>query len=398
MKGRCVRLQTKRKSCFLPQSGYKRRAWHVQTITTTTEAQKGFYPTPLELADKLLTDIDWDYIETVLEPSAGKGDLVKATAKNAHVSRYNDKGLEVDCVEIDPYLRLILEHEFKESEQVYVVHDDFFTFQSRKHYDLIVMNPPFADGDAHLLKAIEMQKRWGGQIRCLLNAETLLNPCTNRRKVLESQLVELGAEIEYIEGGFANGERATDVTVALIKIAIPQVKEDSDIFQRLREAAHLDEEPAQDVTDMTVMGFMEQLVSRFNVEVDAGLELIREYRNMLPYLLDSFDKKDKFGFTTLTLCVGNPSKAGGRGSIPSTNKFLEMVRKKYWTALFSNKEFVGKLTSNLREKYRGMVDEMVKYDFTLFNIQKIAAQMNAEMGKGIQDTMLELIDASLRRI
>ena len=392
MKGRCVRLQTKRKSCFLPQSGYKRRAWHVQTITTTTEAQKGFYPTPLELADKLLTDIDWDYIETVLEPSAGKGDLVKATAKNAHVSRYNDKGLEVDCVEIDPYLRLILEHEFKESEQVYVVHDDFFTFQSRKHYDLIVMNPPFADGDAHLLKAIEMQKRWGGQIRCLLNAETLLNPCTNRRKVLESQLVELGAEIEYIEGGFANGERATDVTVALIKIAIPQVKEDSDIFQRLREAAHLDEEPAQDVTDMTVMGFMEQLVSRFNVEVDAGLELIREYRNMLPYLLDSFDKKDKFGFTTLTLCVGNPSKAGGRGSIPSTNKFLEMVRKKYWTALFSNKEFVGKLTSNLREKYRGMVDEMVKYDFTLFNIQKIAAKMNAEMGKGIQDTIVELFD------
>ena len=114
---------------------------NVQTITTTTEAQKGFYPTPLELADKLLTDIDWDYIETVLEPSAGKGDLVKATAKNAHVSRYNDKGLEVDCVEIDPYLRSILEHEFKESEQVYVVHDDFLTFQSRKHYDLIVMNP-----------------------------------------------------------------------------------------------------------------------------------------------------------------------------------------------------------------------------------------------------------------
>ncbi len=365
---------------------------NVQTITITMEAIKGFYPTPPELADKLLAGIDWDYIETVLEPSAGKGDLVKATAKNAHVSRYNDKRLDVDCVEIDPYLRSILEHEFKETEQVYVVHDDFLTFQSRKRYDLIVMNPPFADGDAHLLKAIELQRRWGGQIRCLLNAETLLNPCTNRRKVLESQLAELDAEVEYIEGGFANGERATDVTVALIKIAIPQVKEDSGIFQRLREAAHLDEEPAQDVTDMTVMDFMEQLVSRFNVEVDAGLELIREYRNMLPYLLDSFDKKDKFGFTTLTLCAGDPSKAGGRGSVPSVNKFLGLVRKKYWSALFSNKEFVGKLTSNLREKYRGMVDEMVKYDFTLFNIQKIAAQMNAEMGKRIQDTIVELFD------
>ena len=33
-----------------------------------------------------------------------------------------------------------------------------------------------------------------------------------------------------------------------------------------------------------------------------------------------------------------------------------------------------------------------KYDFTLFNIQKIAAQMNAEMGKGVQDTIVELFD------
>ena len=365
---------------------------HVQTITITMEAQKGFYPTPPELADKLLADIDWDYIETVLEPSAGKGDLVKATAKNAHVNRYTDKRLDVDCVEIDPYLRSILEHEFKETEQVYVVHDDFLTFQSRKHYDLIVMNPPFADGDAHLLKAIELQKRWGGQIRCLLNADTLLNPYTNRRKVLQTELTELGAEVEYIEGGFTYGERTTDVTVALIKITIPQVKEDSDIYQRLSEAAHLDEEPARDVTDMAVTDFMEQIVSRFNVEVDAGLKLIRQYVNMRPYILSNFDKACHFEYTTLTLCVGDPCKAGGQGSVPSVNKYLKLVRRKYWSVLFRNKEFVGKLTSNLCEKYRSMVDKMKKYDFTLFNIQKIAAQMNAEMGKGIQDTIVELFD------
>lgn len=412
---------------------------NINAITATQEARKGFYPTPPELAERLLAGLDWHYVATVLEPSAGKGDLVKAVAQKAHSRRYGEP-LSVDCVEIDPYLRSILEYEFggrreeeilerrkqlndkegwnavtrakgeltpveaaekRRLEREYdwlhklsapVVHDDFLTFQSRKSYDLIVMNPPFAEGDAHLLKAIELQKRRGGKIRCLLNAETLINPCTNRRKVLQTELTELGAEVEYIEGAFAQGERATDVTVALIKISIPQAKEDSDIFQRLSEAAHIDEEPAQDVTDMAVMDFMEQIVSRFNVEVDAGLELIREYRNMLPYLLDSFDKEDKFGFTTLTLCAGDPSKSGGRGSVPSVNKFLGLVRRKYWSALFSNKEFVGKLTSNLREKYRSMVDELVKYDFTLFNIQKVAAQMNAEMGRGIQGTIVELFD------
>ena len=51
---------------------------------------------------------------------------------------------------------------------------------------------------------------------------------------------------------------------------------------------------------------------------------------MLPYLLDSFDKEDKFGFTTLTLCAGDPSKSGGRGSVPSVNEFLGLVRKKYF--------------------------------------------------------------------
>lgn len=411
----------------------------IKSITTTLEAAKGFYPTPPALADRLLSGIKWDYVATVLEPSAGKGDLVKAAAQKVRRRSY-DKPLNVDCVEIDPYLRSILEYEFgggregdilarqkqlKEKsswdpetrdyrklspleaaekdrlQQEYdwlhklsapVVHDDFLTFQSRKRYDLIVMNPPFSDGDAHLLKAIELQKRYGGEIRCLLNAETLLNPYTNRRKVLENQLSELSAQVEYIEGGFARGERSTDVTVALIKISIPQVKEDSDIFRRLSEAVHIDEEAAQDVTDMAVNDFMEQIVSRFNVEVDAGLELIREYRNMMPYLMDSFDKEDKFGFTTLTLCVGDPSAAGGRGSVPSVNKFLGLVRCKYWTALFRNKDFVGKLTSNLREKYMGMVEQMAKYDFTLFNIQKIAAQMNAEMNQGVQDTIVALFD------
>lgn len=411
---------------------------NIQAMTVTPEASKGFYPTPPALADLLLAGIDWHYTLTVLEPSAGKGDLVKSVAQNAQGRNFNQP-LNVDCVEIDPYLRSILDYEFggkregeimeqrerlrektawnpdtrsygklsstEEAEKrrleleydwlhtlsAPVVHDDFLTFQSRKRYDLIVMNPPFADGDAHLLKAIELQKKYGGQIRCLLNAETLLNPYTNRRKVLQSQLSELGADVEYIEGGFAHGERSTDVTAALIKISIPQVKEDSDIFRRLSEAAHIDEETAQDVTDMTVTDFMEQIVSRFNVEVDAGLELIREYINMTPYLLDSFDKEDKFAFTTMTLCVGNPSKAG-QGSVPSVNRFLGLVRRKYWTALFSNKEFVGKLTSNLREKYMGMVEQMVNYDFTLFNIQKVAAQINAEMNQGVQDTIVALFD------
>lgn len=49
---------------------------------STDEARDGFYPTPPQLAEKLLEGIDWDYVENVLEPSAGKGNLVSETLKN----------------------------------------------------------------------------------------------------------------------------------------------------------------------------------------------------------------------------------------------------------------------------------------------------------------------------
>ena len=54
----------------------------ITSLTTTEEARSGFYPTPPEVADKLLAGIDWDKTESVLEPSAGKGNLVKAVLEN----------------------------------------------------------------------------------------------------------------------------------------------------------------------------------------------------------------------------------------------------------------------------------------------------------------------------
>lgn len=413
----------------------------IQSLIASDEARDGFYPTPPALSEKLLSDIDWEKIETVLEPQAGKGNIIRAiTEKYVTLHGYGDQRLSVDCVEIDPYLRSILQYEFcgqrkdELREQIrqlekkreynsqtqrcgeltadeaaahkglsrelnmlnrlilHIIHDNFHTFQSRKHYDLIAMNPPFSDGDAHLLKAIEIQRRSGGLIRCILNAETVRNPYTNRRRFLVRKLTELEAEIEYVEGAFSNSERRTNVEVALIKISIPVPKRESTIFDRLLRAAEVDEPTPSDVTEMTVADFMGQIVSRFNVEVDAGIELIREYEAMKPYILERFEDTAKYrNYPTLTLCAGKPGRLS-HGSTPSINEYLRLVRAKYWEALFSNKEFVGKLTSNLRDEYMKKVSAMADYDFTLFNIQQIAEQMNAEMGKGIQETIIALFD------
>lgn len=415
----------------------------ITNIITTEAAQEGFYPTPPAVADKLLEGVDWDMIETVLEPSAGKGNLVDRIAAAWNSSRFGHrrsayKTINVDCIEIDPYLRSILQYEFggqKEEEiraklnalsdkqkynsatrsygelseaekaekraletekdkrkytDIHIIYDDFLSFHSYKEYDLIAMNPPFANGDEHLLKAIELQSRNGGLIRCLLNAETLLNPYTNRRKILCQKLEELGAEVSFIEDGFSDGERKADVTCALVKLIIPVEKRESELFERMKKAEAVEDEPMAEVTDLTVTDFLNQIVSRFNVEVSAGIALIREYIAMRPYIMDSIQEKS-YSYPTLTLCVGDPSRQF-RGDYPNINKFVQKTRLKYWEALFSNDKFVGKLTSNLREKYRGMVDRMKDYDFTLFNIQQIATEMNAEMCQGVQDTIIALFD------
>ena len=409
---------------------------------STAEAENGFYPTPEKLADKLLVGIDWEAIRTVLEPSAGSGNLVDAVLYKLLVhsnSCYKEGEVTIDCIEFDPHLRSIIKYEYggeHESELrdeldslhekerynydtrsiggltshekmrkhildqeirkrcaalVHVVHDDFLTFDSRKHYDLIVMNPPFSDGDAHLLKAIQMQQKHGGQLRCILNAETILNPCTNRRKLLKSKLDEIKAKIDFVDGAFSKAERRTDVRVAVISSSIPAPSIQSDIYERLRKAASIDDGPVTDVTDMTVTDFLSQIVSRYNVESDAGIALIQEYAAMRPYIAAEFEHGSREPYTTLTLCVGDTSH-NFCGDVPNSNKYLRLVRAKYWRALFSNKEFVGKLTSNLREKYSNMVDSLSDYDFTLFNIQQIGMDMNAEINTGIQDTIVSLFD------
>lgn len=147
-----------------------------------------FYPTPEALAEYMVSMADLRRVRFVLEPSAGKGDLVKALKNKMEYVEYNSytekhgRDVDVDCIEKDGNLRSLLKGAGSR-----VIHNDFLTFDTLKKYDLILMNPPFSEGDKHLLKALEMMKN-GGQIVCLLNAETLKNPYSNSRKELVQKL------------------------------------------------------------------------------------------------------------------------------------------------------------------------------------------------------------------
>jgi 16S rRNA A1518/A1519 N6-dimethyltransferase RsmA/KsgA/DIM1 with predicted DNA glycosylase/AP lyase activity len=191
-----------------------------------------FYPTPTNLIRKMLSHIDFRTIRTVLEPSAGKGDIVEHIEKQfkyTHSYNRNEKKYDIDSIELDNNLRHILQ-----GKNYRVVHDDFLNYNTYKKYDAIVMNPPFSQGDKHLLKAIEMQQQ-GGKIVCLLNSETIKNPYSNTRKELIQLLEKYNAKVEYIHDAFATAERKTNVETALIYIDIPKIEYNSLVLEELKK-------------------------------------------------------------------------------------------------------------------------------------------------------------------
>lgn len=349
-----------------------------------------FYPTPTRIIDKMLAGIDFKLIQTVLEPSAGKGNIVEAVNnkfKYSHSYSYNKEiKWDIDTIEKNENLQYILK-----GKGYRIIHDDFLNLETYKHYDLIVMNPPFSEGDKHLLKAIEMQEKTGGKIVCLLNAETLNNPYSNTRKELQRKLEDHHAEIEFISNAFADAERSSYVEIALIKIDIPKAQYDSIILDELKQQEFLNQQQQTEQHNNYIVDsdYIKRIVAQYNFEVKAGLKLIEEYEALKPLMLNTF-KEDKYSKeSVLSLAISD--RNANKNELLS-NAYIKQIRAKYWEALFMSDEFMGLFTTNLRQKYYNQIDELEDYDFSAYNIYTIRIQLNKEMIKGVEDTILDLFD------
>lgn len=347
-----------------------------------------FYPTPKNLIDKMLDGLEWKMIHTILEPSAGKGNIVEVLREKQKFNNkwYTTIKLDIDCIESDENLRAILKE-----KNIRVVHDDFLTYDTMKEYDLIVMNPPFSNGCKHLLKALEFQQRNGGAVVCLLNAETLKNECNNERIMLNRMLREYNADVQYIRDAFVDAERKTGVEVALVKVKLPDIHRESVIFDGL-ERAIARKECVYDAenTQVAENDFFKAIVEQYKMEVEAGVKFIREYYAMAPRILYRFKKDEKTGKTVqsggniLDLRIGRNSA--------TINEYIREIRGKYWSALFDNPKFIGQLTYDLQRAYYNKVEELKDYEFSLHNIYELKIDMSKKVVKGIEDTIISLFD------
>lgn len=359
----------------------------VTPIAFLSETDCQFYPTPSDVAGKLMACVDWKIVSSVLEPSAGRGDLIEWAERriqNIKISRMSFKRelADVDCIEIDPNLQALLI-----GKGYRVVHDDFLTYHTRKRYDLILMNPPFSEGDLHLLHALELCEN-GGQIACILNAETIRNPFTNSRKTLLKLLRKHNASIRFMEQGFSRAARRSDVDVALINVNIPAANEDTTIWDNLKKTRE-EQLEANGLHEVAPANQVERLIREYDLLCSAGIQMMRVYNGVSDRILCS-SKSDYYNRPIIGLIVdGDKTDKCGTGHI---NTFLRAARARYWRELFDLPELRQKMTSAMQDEYHSTIERMKDYEFSQFNIQQVVNQIMGQIVTGVEEAIVKYFD------
>lgn len=178
----------------------------IETGEYTCPRGHEFFPTPTDLADRLVEKAEIQPRHMLLEPSAGQGallDAVKRKFGNAKLEHYW-------AVEIMPENRKAL------TDKGYdVFASDFDALLiGDKHFDRVIMNPPFRRAPAHILKAYSVLKE-GGRLVAIAPAGVTFRQ--DRDYKLVRALAEESGWIEELpEGSFH--EVGTDVNTVMLCI------------------------------------------------------------------------------------------------------------------------------------------------------------------------------------
>jgi len=148
-----------------------------------------FFATPANLADELVELAELEQHDTILEPSAGQGAIIKAINKVCDCTP--------DCFELMDVNTLILN---KSGLRFNLIGDDFFK-NNGKTYSKIIANPPFTKNQDidHLKEMFELLGR-GGRLVCI-TSDSWERGSQKKQVAFKEWLDELDAEIIDIEKG-----------------------------------------------------------------------------------------------------------------------------------------------------------------------------------------------------
>lgn len=335
-----------------------------------------FFPTPPAIIAIMLSDLK--ITGTILDPSAGEGHILDAVAnKRNHSYMHRDDKSGLYAIEIDPGRQAILR-----DKDYSVIDSDFLLHNGLQYFDIILMNPPFAEGAKHLLKAWNDVAN-GAIIRCLLNSETLNNPHTEERKRLK-QIIKHYGWSKDLGQAFRDSERKTDVFVTLVHLH----------DTRKKEAFRLDFEPEKlngrfEVEDMpedkalVSPNIFRSYEARYNAAVAAFKELLLARQKVdffLEPLLTEYNSGQKL--------VGKALK-NSRGVELSYETFLKDATKSAWDNLFAKTKLGNVVTENVRQELQKTQSQQGTMAFTAENMELLFNQLFASREEIMENCIVD---------
>ena len=359
-------------------------------ITHIAPANPGFFPTSDAVTAKMVEPykkkILGSHTWQILDPSAGSGSMLDyLTSTEFSYDGWGNRALssrQLYAIEADDELRFLLQ-----GKNYKVLHADFLTYEGDYLFDLILMNPPFANGDAHLLKAWEVLQT--GHIACLLNEETVLNPFSVRRQLLRS-IIDQHGSIEFLGDCFSDAERKTSVRVALVRL---ERKEKAERF-----TFTFDQPTAEPLPDLSERIAQASACGDELAVNDLTGAMIRQYEHTKQAFVNYCRAKKEMDFYAQGLIssyksIGKMADEHYSTDISSAyNGFVDELKEEAWNTII-DKLGIGKLmTTEARHDFNSFKRAQGAIELTRENIFALLTMLVENRGSMMDKAVISVFD------
>jgi len=313
---------------------------------------KNFYPTPKTIIEKMIGGRDLRG-KTILEPSAGKGDILEYIENRYKYDQYDKP--KMYCIEKDEELQHILR-----DKGFRLLDSDFLKHRADISYDYIFMNPPFDNGYQHLLKAWDIIHN--GEIICLLNEETIKNPYSKGRQLLLNIIKEHG-QTESLGNCFSfEAERKTDVNVVMITLTKKQSKENPFDFN---------------LNDTEKIEFNEQFFSNEIARIDVLQNICDQYQRIKNDFADMLKSKNRINKYVANI-TGTDYGIQSDYGLKKVNKeefdnFINDLKAEIWRNIAKKTNIEKYMTDSTSRNFTKYLLERKDLAITKENIQKFVS-------------------------
>lgn len=330
-----------------------------------------FYPTPDSLIWDMLSKFweigTWNKKINILEPSAGKWDILDKISK---MSWFNREHTKLFAIEQDPNLQAILKNKWYT-----LIDTDFLSYQDNLSFDLIIMNPPFSNGDDHFLKAWEIAN--DTTIVCLLNAETIRNPYSKSRQLVAKIIEDNNWTVEYYQNAFVSAERSTSVEVALITVKKISSYSKFEFSGFETEKININEDIINN--DIATRDVINNLITSYNQSCSLfleGMKMIEKSQSIIDSITESDYSRRIFEIATEWWSIKD-----------RYTTFIESIKYSIWRKIANELNISKYMTSRLQNDFNTFIKEQWSLSITYNNIRQFA-DMIVNNRRSILDNMI----------